>query len=39
MPDQPRQTSWHPLSAESLQAYCDSGNEYLETVLTNHNTG
>ena len=26
------------LSAESLQIYCDTGNEYLETVLANHYT-
>ena len=37
--DQPRQTSCHPLSAESLQVYCDTDNEYQEIALTNHYTG
>ena len=37
--DQPPQTSCHPLSTESLQVYCDTGNGYLEIALANHHTG
>ena len=37
--NQTGETSCHPLSAESLQVYCDTGNEYREAAFANHHTG